>query len=87
LADQQLIMDLGGRVCLSDDSHGVAQVGLNYRRMKDYLVSMGVKEIWHLVDLRERQGGDQSVGRRGRVVARRISGWETDPFWKGLEGK
>lgn len=80
-------MELGGRVCLSDDSHGVAQVGLNYNRMKDYLVSMGVKEIWHLVSSAEQAAGDMAVGTRGRVAARRDPDWAKHNFWAELDGK
>jgi histidinol-phosphatase (PHP family) len=65
---------MGGRICLSDDSHGVAQVGLNYGRMKMYLEEMGVEEIWYLVGEGQRQDGEESVGSRGRVVARRMKG-------------
>lgn len=44
----QLIQQVGGRVCLSDDSHGVAQVGLNYARARDYLMQNNVDRIWVL---------------------------------------
>lgn len=81
----QLIMELGGRICLSDDSHGIAQVGLNYGRMRDYLVSMGVKEVWHLVGVEEREQGGEPVGARGRVLGRRVPDWTTDTFWVDLD--
>jgi histidinol-phosphatase (PHP family) len=41
-------MALGGKLTLSDDSHGVAQVGLNFGRVSDYLKSMGVRELYYL---------------------------------------
>ena len=78
-------MELGGRICLSDDSHGTAQVGLNYWRMKDYLSSMGVKEIWHLVGANDRKAEDITVGTRQRVFGRRVSAWTADSFWDELE--
>jgi histidinol-phosphatase (PHP family) len=80
----QLILSLGGRLCLSDDSHGTAFVGLNYAKMRDYLVGAGVKEVYYLVPAAEKQGGDLVVGHRGRVVARRSDDWATDPFWEVL---
>ncbi|ORY28508.1 putative histidinol-phosphatase [Naematelia encephala] len=80
----KLILQLGGRICLSDDSHGVSYVGLNYLRMKDYLVDMGVEEVWYLVPASQRQHDDQTVGRRGRVVARKFKGWAKHPFWDQL---
>lgn len=75
-------MELGGRVCLSDDSHGVSYVGLNYLPMRDYLVAQGLETVWYLMPSKERQEGDQAVGRRGRVVARPLRGWAEDPFWE-----
>ena len=67
---------------MSDDSHGVSYIGLNYIRMKDYLESMGVGEIWYLVSSGQKQSGDMTVGMRGRVVARRLAGdWRIHPFW------
>lgn len=60
----------------------MAQVGLNYERMKDYLVSEGVKEVWYLVASEDREEGDEHVGPRGRVVARRCAAWADDAgFW------
>jgi histidinol-phosphatase (PHP family) len=82
-----LILDMGGRICLSDDSHGVAQVGLNYGRMKTYLEEMGPEEIWYLVDEEQKEDGDEAVGSRGRVVARRMKDWAAHPFWAGLQDR
>ena len=42
------ILSHGGRICLSDDSHGIDYVALNYTRLKQYLVLAGVEEIWYL---------------------------------------
>ena len=50
-----LILQLKGRVCLSDDSHGKAYVALNYRRLREYLLNAGVQELWYL----ERAAGNQ----------------------------
>ena len=33
---------------LSDDSHGVAQVGLNYHRLFDYIRTLGISKYYHL---------------------------------------
>lgn len=78
---------MGGKICLSDDSHGIAQVGLNYGRMMDYLVEMGVEEIWYLVSVELKGEGDEAVGTRGRVVARRMREWTTHPFWARLQNR
>ena len=37
---------MGGRFTLSDDSHGVVQVGTNYLGMLGYLDGLGVEEVW-----------------------------------------
>ena len=37
---------LGGRFTLSDDSHGIAQVGTNYARALEYLTSLGVSSVF-----------------------------------------
>ncbi|WFD34183.1 histidinol-phosphatase [Malassezia cuniculi] len=44
----QRIRAAGGRIALSDDSHGTNQVALNYSRLREYLLSEGVHEIWYL---------------------------------------
>jgi histidinol-phosphatase (PHP family) len=50
--------------------------------MREYLVAQGVKTAWHLVRAAEAQEGDEKVGKRGRVVARPVTGWEDDGFWE-----
>lgn len=45
--DQEFIA-IGGRFTLSDDSHGIAQVGLNYQRSIEYLKSLGVENVYYL---------------------------------------
>ncbi len=44
----ELILECGGRICLSDDSHGISYVALNYPRMREYLLSADVQDIWVL---------------------------------------
>lgn len=78
----RLILATGGRICLSDDSHGVAFVGLNYAKMREYLVREGVREVWYLVPAAE---GGETVGTRGRVKARRLEGWDKDKFWANAD--
>ncbi|KAK8865851.1 hypothetical protein IAR55_000999 [Kwoniella newhampshirensis] len=81
----QLILSLKGRICLSDDSHGVSYVGLNYLKLRDYLAGADVATIWYLVPTDQRVNGDEDVGNRRRVVARRMEAWNDHPFWKKLE--
>ena len=44
----RMICAAHGRFALSDDSHGTAQVGLNYARLHNYLYNEGVKQVWVL---------------------------------------
>lgn len=37
---------MGGKLTLSDDSHGIDHVGTNFKRAFDYLDSLGVKEVY-----------------------------------------
>ncbi|KAI1760769.1 histidinol-phosphatase [Hypoxylon sp. FL1150] len=58
---------LGGRFTLSDDSHGIAQVGTNYGRALDYLSSLGVTSLWTL--RREpHPGGGGEDGKKAELV-------------------
>lgn len=41
-------LKLGGRLTLSDDSHGIAQVGTNYGKVIQYLETLGVEDLWTL---------------------------------------
>jgi len=38
----------GGKLTLSDDSHGVAHVGTNFGRAVEFLEALGVRELWLL---------------------------------------
>ena len=71
-------------MCLSDDSHGISYVGLNYGSMKDYLVSQGLEEVWYLVPAASAPSEAVPLGRRGRVKAVRMNGWAEHPFWTKL---
>ncbi|GAP84779.2 putative histidinol phosphate phosphatase family protein [Rosellinia necatrix] len=41
-------ISLGGKFTLSDDSHGIAQLGTNYGRALDFLSSLNVTTLWTL---------------------------------------
>jgi histidinol-phosphatase (PHP family) len=41
-------LKMGGKLTLSDDSHGIAQVGTNYERAFAYLETLGAKELFLL---------------------------------------
>lgn len=44
----KMIIDLGGKFCLSDDSHNVDQVALNYSIVCDYVQELGIDTLWRL---------------------------------------
>lgn len=48
-------MARGGRFCLSDDSHGVDQVILNFHKILDFLDVAGIKTL-HYLQLAENSG-------------------------------
>lgn len=41
----QAFLEMGGRFTLSDDSHGVEQVGTNYERVLQFVEETGIKEV------------------------------------------
>ncbi|KAI0206381.1 histidinol-phosphatase [Astrocystis sublimbata] len=57
---------LGGKFTLSDDSHGIAQVGTNYARALDFLSSLDITTLWTLS--REPQEHDGKVGKVTRAA-------------------
>jgi len=72
----QLIIQLGGRFTISDDSHGPHTVGWNYDHLYKYLRATGLQDMWYL---REVTGSDES-GRR--LIPVRVEGnWWDDNFW------
>ncbi|KAI1347376.1 histidinol-phosphatase [Xylaria sp. FL0043] len=54
-------LSLNGKFTLSDDSHGIAQVGTNYGRAIDFLSSLNVRSLWTLG--REPQHSDCATGK------------------------
>lgn len=50
----KLIISLGGKFCLSDDSHAYTQVGLNYHKVWDYVLDLKLDKVYHL-DLQDGQ--------------------------------
>ncbi|KAI1430270.1 histidinol-phosphatase [Xylaria sp. FL1777] len=54
-------LSLNGKFTLSDDSHGIAQVGTNYGRALDFLSSLDVTALWTL--RREPQHSDCATGK------------------------
>lgn len=77
-----MIVKQGGKLGLSDDSHGEHAVGLNYGRLAAYLKISGITEIYHLAR-REREEGE--VGARKLHPALVEGDWRSDLFWNQLQ--
>ncbi|KAF2019309.1 histidinol-phosphatase [Aaosphaeria arxii CBS 175.79] len=43
----QMFLSMGGRFALSDDSHGIEQVGTNYHRLLAFVQRAGIREIYY----------------------------------------
>ncbi|KAJ5675706.1 hypothetical protein N7462_008603 [Penicillium macrosclerotiorum] len=76
----------GGRFCLSDDSHGVDQVSLNFHRVLEFLDVAGISTI-HYLQLVEPSGQAQAPVPDARFPRTQIAAISTEelkqlPFWK-----
>jgi histidinol-phosphatase (PHP family) len=78
----QEFVELGGRFTLSDDSHGVAQVGLNYDKVLGCIKKAGIKELHFLAPISDSVRAHDTrfpkVGWRSIAVA----DLEKLDFWK-----
>ncbi|EGG12730.1 uncharacterized protein MELLADRAFT_86982 [Melampsora larici-populina 98AG31] len=79
------ISKLGGRLTLSDDSHGPHQVGMNYAGVLEYLTQHQVKEIWFLEQVNKNPSEplDKTIMLpRRRVKASLLPDrWQDHSFW------
>jgi histidinol-phosphatase (PHP family) len=77
-----VILAKGGRLCLSDDAHSHEQIGLNYQKVKHFLESKGVNEIWTLqLDDGSPIPKDSTRFPRGTVSVK-VTDWTSDSFWQ-----
>jgi histidinol-phosphatase (PHP family) len=83
LTTMQRFVELNGRFTLSDDSHGVEQVGLNYPRVLDAIRRAGINEIVCLDAIGS--SDSQAIDERFRRVFWRtipLDQLESHGFWK-----
>jgi histidinol-phosphatase (PHP family) len=75
-------LERGGRFCVSDDSHGVEQVGTNYHKLLPFLEEVGIEEIHFLGRTEERREKPHDV-RFPHLVVQAISvdDLKEHPFW------
>ncbi|RDW69465.1 hypothetical protein BP6252_08485 [Coleophoma cylindrospora] len=52
-------LKMGGKLTLSDDSHGIEHVGTNYTRAIEYAESLGVETLWTLQRVKDVGSGEK----------------------------
>ncbi|KAK9455296.1 polymerase/histidinol phosphatase-like protein [Dipodascopsis uninucleata] len=72
----KLIMKKDGRFTLSDDSHGIAQVGLNFHKVLAYIQALGIETMYY-IDLDD---NGSSI-----VVPEKVADMARNSFWKQYE--
>lgn len=65
------IIELGGKFCLSDDSHAYSQIGLNYHILWAYVKRLGLRSVYHL----------ELDGTKTRVVEDSVEEMSSSSFW------
>lgn len=78
-----MIMEKGGRFCLSDDAHSVEQVGLNFHVVLQYIESLGIEELCYLEKLPMGQIAVDVLGGL-KVYKQNIEEFKQEPFWTVL---
>ena len=73
---------MGGRFTLSDDSHGIEQVGLNYDKVLDCIKKAGITEICHLAPASESVSVHDSRFMNAGWQTVSIQDLENHGFWK-----
>jgi histidinol-phosphatase (PHP family) len=67
---------------LSDDSHGVNEVGLNYQRVLTFISSVGMSELYYLKYAPGSSNSNDARFPHIRVSSMAVSELESEPFWK-----
>lgn len=87
-------MSKGGRLTLSDDSHGPQAVGLHYKDAFEYLQAQGVNDLYYLstrsdtnesaaLSVVEEQGHIERAGVRLSTRTFRLEQeWASNEFWQ-----
>jgi histidinol-phosphatase (PHP family) len=78
----KVVMERGGRFCVSDDSHGVEQVALNYDKLLPFLEEVGIKHLHFLGHGEERQENPHDTRFPHLVIdAISVDKLKEHPFW------
>lgn len=75
----QVWQELGGRFTLSDDSHGIDQVGTNYNRLLAFIRKAGIQDI-HFLKREEIKAG--SGPSKIAIGSSKVSSLEHHPSWE-----
>ena len=74
--------EMGGKFVVSDDSHGVDQVGLNYHKLLPFLEEVGIEEVCFLGHTEERQERPHDARFSNLVIeAISVDALKRHPFW------
>lgn len=73
---------LGGRFVLSDDSHGVAHVGLHYDKVLDFVRTAGIRELYFVRASPSARGLEE--GEMPSLSRVNLAELEADPFWTAV---
>lgn len=65
------IIEVGGKFCLSDDSHAYKQVGLNYAYLWEYVKRLELRSVYHL----------EVVSGKTQVVEASVDELSNSDFW------
>ncbi|KAK0263360.1 hypothetical protein B0A54_00720 [Friedmanniomyces endolithicus] len=78
---------MGGRFTLSDDSHGISQVGLNYGKVLQCVERAGITELWHLATVGSGSSDTPPDSRFPNVrwAAVQVTELKEHGFWKQSE--
>ncbi|KAF9892225.1 histidinolphosphatase [Aspergillus nanangensis] len=74
----------GGRFCLSDDSHGLDQVGLNFHRVLGFMEQTGIETL-HYLDLADEEDEEAAVDDRfprTRIRSMELAEVKRMGFWE-----
>ncbi|KAL2839274.1 polymerase/histidinol phosphatase-like protein [Aspergillus pseudoustus] len=81
----QEFLNLQGRFCLSDDSHGIDHVGSNYHELLEFMQQQGINELHHL-ELSSTEGDEGVDARFPRTLckSRSITEVKEMVYWRNL---
>jgi histidinol-phosphatase (PHP family) len=70
----RVILELGGRVTLSDDAHGPNDVAMHYDKVRAYLINAGVQPL-HVLDRAD----------DGSIAVKPLPEWSQHAFWNQFD--